>query len=198
MKDVYIGKEALSEDQQLVEQALAGKTESFGQLVRKYQDRLFNTLVHVTGSTHEAEEVAQDAMMQAYAKLHTFRGSSSFYTWLYRIAFNMSVSRRRKERVRVSLDQLHEHAGVDPPDNAERPDAVIERTERAEQVHAALGKLSEEFRTILVLREIDDCDYDTISEMLNVPIGTVRSRLHRARSILRDHLRQAIGDLSGT
>lgn len=188
----------MSEDKQLVDQALEGKTESFGQLVRKYQDRLYNTLVHVTGSTHEAEEVAQDAMMQAYAKLDTFRGSSSFYTWLYRIAFNIAVSRQRKKRPRTSLDQLQENAGINPADTTERPDAAIERSERAQQVHTALGKLSEEYRTILVLREMEDCDYDTISNMLDVPIGTVRSRLHRARTTLREHLRQAIGDLSGT
>jgi len=188
----------LSEDKKLVEQALAGKTESFEQLVRKYQDRLYNTLVHITGSTHEAEEVAQDAMMQAHAKLDSFRGHSSFYTWLYRIAFNMSISRQRKKRPRVSLNQIQENAGIDPIDAAERPDAAIERSERAHQVHVALSKLSEEYRTVLVLREIEECDYSTICDMLDIPIGTVRSRLSRARTTLRDHLRQAIGDLSGT
>ncbi len=188
-------KEALKEDKQLVEDTLAGKTESFELLVRKYQDRLYNTLVHVTGSTHEAEEVAQDAMLQAYAKLNTFRGNSSFYTWLYRIAFNQSVSRNRKKRPRVSLDQIQANAGVDPPDASERPEARIERTERSQQVHDALNQLSEEFRTILVLREMEDCDYETISEMLGIPIGTVRSRLHRGRTMLRDYLRESIGEL---
>lgn len=190
-----MGKEALNEDKQLVEDALAGSTESFELLVRKYQDRLYNTLVHVTGSTHEAEEVAQDAMLQAYSKLDTFRGNSAFYTWLYRIAFNLSVSRNRKKRPRVSLDQIQANAGVDPLDSAETPDATIERTERAQQVHNALNQLSEEFRTILVLREMEDCDYETISEMLEIPIGTVRSRLHRGRTMLRDYLRESIGEL---
>lgn len=186
----------MSEDKVLVEQTLAGKTESFEELVRKYQDRLYRTLVHVTGSTHEAEEVAQDAMLQAYAKLTTFRGHSSFYTWLYRIAFNLSVSRQRRKRPRVSLDQIQASAGVDPVDDLERPDASLERRERVQQVQSALSRLSEEFRSILVLREMEDCDYDTISEMLEIPIGTVRSRLHRARTALRDQLKQEIGDLS--
>lgn len=189
-----MGKEALNEDKHLVTDTLAGKTESFERLVRKYQDRLYNTLIHVTGSTHEAEEVVQDAMLQAYAKLDTFRGGSSFYTWLYRIAFNLAVSRQRKKRPRVSLDQIQENAGIDPTDRAEQPDATIERTERAQQVHAALNQLSEEFRSILVLREMEDCDYETISDMLDVPIGTVRSRLHRARVMMRDYLRQSIGE----
>ena len=161
-------------------------------LVRKYQDRLFNALVHVTGSTHEAEEVVQDAMLQAYTKLASFRGKSSFYTWLYRIAFNQSISRQRKKRPRVSLDGLHDNDGLDPEGSAEQPAAKIERSERAAQVHRALGELGEEFRAILVLREMENCDYETISEVLGIPIGTVRSRLHRGRTMLRERLRETI------
>ncbi len=184
----------MSEDKQLIDEVLTGKTESFGVLVRKYQDRLYNTLVHVTGSCHEAEEVVQDAMLQAFSKLSSFRGHSSFYTWLYRIAFNLSVSRQRKLRPRVSLNEIQESTGVDPADLTELPEQAMERDERATLVHAALSSLSEEYRAILVLREMEDCDYETIATMLSVPIGTVRSRLHRARTMLRDHLSQAIGE----
>lgn len=178
-------------------ETLDGKTESFEKLVRKYQDRLYNTLVHITGSTHEAEEVVQDAMLQAYTKLSTFKGNSSFYTWLYRIAFNRSVSRQRKKRPRVSLDAVQENSGLDPVDETAIPTANIERAERAAQLHNALNLLSEEFRSILVLREMENCDYETISDMLDIPIGTVRSRLHRARTMLRGHLQESIGDSGG-
>lgn len=191
------GEEALSDDKELVEQTLAGKTESFEKLVRKYQDRLYSTLVYVTGSTHEAEEVAQDAMLQAYSKLATFRGNSSFYTWVYRIAFNACVSRRRKRRPRLSLSQMQDAAGLDPIDGGESPQAVLERAERADQIQTALSKLSDEYRTILILREMEDCDYDAIAEMLSIPIGTVRSRLHRARAAMRDLLRQEVGGIPG-
>ena len=184
----------MNEDTKLVADTLAGKTQSFEQLVCKYQDRLYNTFVHVTGNAHEAEEVVQDAMLQAYTKLSTFRGHSSFYTWLYRIAFNLSVSRQRKKRPRVSLDQIQENHNIDPTDVTESPTAKLERNERAQQVHDALNRLSKDFRSILVLREMEDCDYETISEMLDIPIGTVRSRLHRARSMMRDYLNQSIGE----
>ena len=188
----------MNDDSQLVSESLAGKTESFEKLVRKYQDRLYNTLVHALGNTHEAEEVVQDAMLQAYAKLDTFRGHSSFYTWLYRIAFNQSVSRQRKKRPRISLDAVQENSGLDPTDSAaEPPDSRMERTERAGHLQAALAKRSDEYRSIIVLREMEDCDYDTISEMLNIPIGTVRSRLHRARKALRGFLQESIGDVGG-
>jgi RNA polymerase sigma-70 factor (ECF subfamily) len=178
----------------LIEQVLAGKTESFADLVGKYQDRLYNTLVHVTGSTHEAEEVTQDAMLQAYTKLATFRGASSFYTWLYRIAFNLSVSRRRKARPRLSLNELQVTAGIDPTDETEGPDDAAERSERAEHLLAAMDRIGEEHRVVLVLREMEDCDYETISQMLEIPVGTVRSRLHRARTQLRNQLKQMIGE----
>lgn len=185
----------MSEDLELVRQTLEGNTASFEQLVRKYQDRLYNSLVYVTGSTHEAEEVAQDAMLQAYSKLESFRGKSQFYTWLYRIAFNASVSRQRKKRPRVSLNQLQESVGVDPVDPVESPHEAIERDERAQLVSAGLNQLNDEYRNILVLREMENYDYDTISTMLEIPVGTVRSRLHRARTALRDCLKQSMGDL---
>lgn len=186
--------DSLNQDQRWVEEALAGKVESFEMLVRRHQDRLFNTMVCVTGCVHEAEEVVQDAMLQAYAKLPTFQGKSQFYTWLYRIAFNLSISRNRKRRPRVSLEQIQNEHGVDPLDEGERPDDSMLRSERAEQLYQALNQLSEEYRSVLVLRELEDFDYETISGMLDIPVGTVRSRLHRARTMLRDQLRESIGE----
>lgn len=189
------GEAALTDDKRLVAEAVSGKPEAFEELVRRHQDRLYNTLIHITGNLHEAEEVAQDAMLQAYKKLDSFRGDSSFYTWLYRIAFNLAASGRRKKRPRISLDQLQENASVDPTDSAGRPETQLERAERAQQLYDAMGRLGEEFRSVLVLRELEDCDYETISEMLDIPIGTVRSRLHRARTMLRDYLQHSIGEI---
>lgn len=181
-------------DQQIIDEVLAGKVASFEVLVRKYQDRLFNTLVHVTGDSHEAEEVVQDAMLKAYSKLSTFRGNSQFYTWLYRIAFNVAISKKRKKKPKVSLDEMQSSVGLDPESQAAPPTQTVEIEERANQVQNALGKLAEEFRTVLVLREMEDCDYETISSMLDIPVGTVRSRLHRARTMMREILRESIGE----
>ena len=85
-------------------------------------------------------------------------------------------------------------AGFDPTDDSEQPDAKMERADRAEKVHFALAQLSEEYRSVLVLREIEDCDYETISQMLGIPTGTVRSRLHRARTMLKEYLQKSIGE----
>ena len=179
----------MSEDARFIEEALAGDSGSFGQLVCKYQNRLFNTLVHCAGTREEAEDVAQEAFVQAFVKLRSFKGHSAFYTWLYRIAFNILISRRRRKRPESSVEQSRESSGHEPQSDQEAPSQRLEREERAAQVHAALAQLGEEYRTVLVLREIEGCHYETISEMLDLPIGTVRSRLHRGRMRLRELLR---------
>ncbi len=181
----------MKDDAQLIDEALAGDSAAFGQLVTKYQDRLYNTLVHVVGTSEAAFDGVQDAMVQAYVKLETFQRNSraAFYTWLYRIAFNLAVSRHRRERQTLSLDRARDASGDEPADNGLAPGARLEQQERAAQVQAALATLSEEHRAILVLREIDDCAYDAIAEILDLPVGTIRSRLHRARLQLRDQLK---------
>jgi RNA polymerase sigma-70 factor (ECF subfamily) len=145
-------------------------------------------MLHVSGSREEAEDVVQEAFIQAFVKLDSFRGKSAFYTWLYRIGFNAAISRRRRKRVEVSVEQNREVTGDEPVDDGEAPGDRLLRAEQIDQVHLALGALSEEHRAILVLREMEGCCYETISEILDLPVGTVRSRLHRARLQLRDQL----------
>ncbi len=176
------------DDAQLIAETLTGDDDCFGELVQKYQDRLFNTMVHVTGSREEAEDVTQEAFVQAYLKLSSFAGKSVFYTWLYRIAFNASISRNRRKRPNTSLDRIREASGQDPVDTQEPAEVTLERREQVAQVHDAIAELSDEHRSILVLRDIDGCGYDRIAETLSLPIGTVRSRLHRARHQLRERL----------
>jgi RNA polymerase sigma-70 factor (ECF subfamily) len=184
-----VGTDVNEEDAQLIDDTLAGNTAAFGQLVQKYQDRLFNTLVHLTGSYQEAEDVAQETFVQTYVKLASFQRRSSFYTWMYRIAFNLWITRRRRKAPVASIDEDRERVGREPTDLSEAPVDRIEREERARQIHAAIGELSEEHRTVLVLREMEDCDYETIADILDVPVGTVRSRLHRARLHLKHRLK---------
>ena len=177
-----------SDDASLIERSRGGEPAAFGELVTRYQDRLFNTLVRVCGEVEEARDVAQEAFVQAFVKLESFQGKSAFYTWLYRIAFNTAISRRRRRKPTASLDEAQAAAGVEPVDPDARPESNLERSEQAAQVQAALATLSEEHRTVLVLREIDGRDYDTIGQMLDIPVGTVRSRLHRARSQMKEEM----------
>ncbi|MFM2095907.1 MAG: polymerase sigma-E factor [Planctomycetota bacterium] len=184
----------MKDDAHLIQATLAGDSSAFGLLVRKYQDRLFNTLVHVIGCREESEDLVQDAFVQAFVKLETFQGTSAFYTWLYRIAFNFAMSRKRRKGHNVSLDAQRETSHQEPRDAGESAHDRLLREERAEQIRRGLAALSDEHRSILVLREIDGCCYETIGEILNLPVGTVRSRLHRARLQLRDELKEVLAE----
>jgi len=180
----------VSDESSLIDRSLRGDSAAFGELVRLHQDRLFNALVHLTGDRAEAEDIAQESFLQAYLKLDTFQRHSAFYTWLYRIAFNNSVSRRRKKRVENSVDRQRDLTGEEPVAAGDAPGDPLERREQARQVQEALAQLSDEHRSILVLREIDGCDYEEIAAALDINIGTVRSRLHRARLQLREKLQE--------
>lgn len=181
----------MTDDGQLIEEAQQGSAAAFGQLVRRYQDRLYTSVVHVVGCRDDAEDVVQDAFVQAYLKLSEFRSDSSFFTWLYRIAFNRAVSRRRRRRpLADSGDRDTEGPLREPPDPRALPDDELLREERAQQVRLAMQSLSEEHRAILVLREVEGCDYQMIADILGISVGTVRSRLFRARSQLREYLKE--------
>jgi RNA polymerase sigma-70 factor, ECF subfamily len=180
----------VSDDAKLITETLAGQTAAFGKLVEKYQDRLFNTLVHLAGNVEDARDTVQEAFVQAFIKLESFHGSSAFYTWLYRIAFNISASNRRKHRPTGSIDRDREQLGTEPMDKGNGPGEQLEQKERCRQVRHALKKLSEEHRRVLVLREFDGCNYETIAEILELELGTVRSRLHRARMQLKEVLKE--------
>lgn len=149
------------------------------------------------GSVEDARDVAQEAFVQAYQKLDSFRGQSAFYSWLFRIALNSSVDHhRRQRRPTVSIDAAREQTGAEPtdlhPDTS--PSFSIERTERQKLVQMALSKLSPEYRQVLILKEMEDMKYEEIAAAVKIPVGTVRSRIHRGRAELKDILEQLIGD----
>jgi RNA polymerase sigma-70 factor, ECF subfamily len=175
------------EDQNLIQRTLAGDSNSFGLLVQKYQHRLFNGLVHVVRKLPEAEDITQETFILAFTKLSSFQGNSAFYTWLYRIGYNLAITRIRRHKPAVSLDSQRE-AGIDFAGDGDAPGDRIEQIEQAKLVRTALDQLSEEHRTILILREMEEMDYEALSEILDLPIGTVRSRLHRAREQLREKM----------
>ena len=178
-----------TDDRRLIAECLAGRTTAFGELVRRYQDRLFNAVVRVVDTAEDAADVVQDAFLNAFQSLNSFKGDSEFFTWLYRIAFNAAISLRRKKKAVLSFDG-DDRAATEPVDPSvfARPGVALERSEEDGQLLAALNRLSPEHRMVLVLKELEGQKYEDIAEVLNVPIGTVRSRLHRARMELRDLL----------
>ncbi len=187
----------MNDDAQLISQALAGQTSAFGQLVQKYQDRLYNTLVHVAGNAEDAKDVVQEAFVQAFLKLESFQGASAFYTWLYRIAFNVAATHRRRRGAMRAAEQAAIADGAVrgcemAAQAADGPSDRMEREERCGQVRFAISRLAEEYRVVLVLREMEGYCYETIAEVLDLPVGTVRSRLHRAQMQLREELKEVL------
>jgi RNA polymerase sigma-70 factor (ECF subfamily) len=178
------------DDRRLIAECLGGQREAFGELVTRYQARLFNAALRLVQSHDDAADVVQDAFLSAFQSLHTFKGDAEFFTWLYRIAFNTAISLKRKKRPALSLEALPGEIGLDPDDPSEyvKPGVALERNEDERQLRIALARLSPEHREVLLLKDIDGLKYEEIAELLGVPLGTIRSRLHRARLELRDLL----------
>jgi RNA polymerase sigma-70 factor (ECF subfamily) len=167
----------------IVRTVLDGHPAAFGVLVDRYQARLMTSLVYVTSDQHLAEDICQEAFVKAFSHLTGFRGGSSFYTWLYRIALNQLATWRRA-RSRREIPQSTSatlNLVVDP--GADADDELVRR-EQIEAVRRAMDALSDEHRQVIVLREIDGCNYEEIADILQMSVGTVRSRLHRARQQL--------------
>lgn len=186
-------------DERLVEQAAKGDKDSYRQLVERYQARAFSIAYEVVKSKEDAEDVVQESFVKAYMSLGQFRGHSSFYTWLYRIVYNMAIDYRRKiSRRGGDALSYNELASPDEPgvaaavaDSGPDPQMQLFRKEQAKRIQDVLSSISEEHRAVLMLREIEGMNYDEISRVVGVNKGTVMSRLHYARK----KLQKALGDL---
>lgn len=197
--DEAAAKGAISfEDAILVDRCRRGDMQAFGLLVAKYQDRIFNMIFRMCHRRADAEDLAQEAFLRALERIGQFRGQSKFYTWLFRIAANLAIShRRRAGRVKFqSLSNPDGFAGSQAEeltakmaDKRQRgPAAAITAADSARRVSDALDELDEDFRMVVVLRDMESMDYAEIATVVDVPVGTVKSRLHRARCALRDKL----------
>jgi RNA polymerase sigma-70 factor (ECF subfamily) len=190
----YLQQRTVSaDDQRLIIECLKGNPNAFGALVRRYQDRLYHTVFRLVDNAEDAQDVVQEVFLNAYQSLEAFKGDSQLFTWLYRIAVNAAISHKRKKRQAISLDAArHGARGAEPQDPSEqsRPGYALEQAEQGQRVWQALSRLSPEHRAVLVLKDMEGQKYETMAEVLQVPIGTIRSRLHRARLELRELLEE--------
>ncbi|MEK6798866.1 MAG: sigma-70 family RNA polymerase sigma factor [Planctomycetota bacterium] len=175
-----------------------GETEAFSALVWKYQDRLFNTCWRICGNLEDARELTQEAFLKAFEGLATFRQEAGFYTWIYRVAVNLALSHRRTagRRRTVSLEAAASVQGAQAAELVRRvrenendePGRPAGDAELHGAIARALQALDDEHRAVVVLRDLEGFDYQEIGEILEIPPGTVKSRLHRARMALREVL----------
>lgn len=186
-------------DQALVERVQAGDTRAFDLLVRKYQHKLVSVVTRYVSDWSEAQDVAQEAFIRAYRAIGAFRGDSAFYTWIYKIAINTAknhlVSRGRRPPIGdIAIEDAVQLDGASQLRDRATPERELLRQEIERTVADTVEALPEELRTAITLREVDGLSYEEIAEAMNCPIGTVRSRIFRAREAIDEKLRPLLSE----
>jgi len=182
----------------LVKRARRGDLHAYDELVKRYQERIYATIYHMTSNHEDANDLAQEAFIKAYSALKSFKGGSSFYTWLYRIAVNKTINflKQRKNKFHLSLNDIDFNAEHDPDLMAlisdKTPNRDIGLSELQKKLNEALLKLSEPHRMVVILHDVQGQSHDEIAEIMGCNIGTVRSRLFYARQQLQGHLAEYI------
>src|SRR6266508_6371132 len=182
------------EDQKLVKRAQGGDLEAYDELVRRYQERIYATVYHMTANHEDANDLAQETFIKAFHALKSFKGDSSFYTWVYRIAVNKTINylKQRKNRTHMSLNDLDFNAEHDPDllalvsDKTPRREAHL--AELQQKLNEAMQKLSEPHRLVVTLHDVQGLSHEEIAKIMECNIGTVRSRLFYARQQLQAYL----------
>jgi len=180
------------DDFNLINRFKDGDASAFDEIIFKYQDKLYNLCRHMLGNAHDAEDAAQDVFLKAYQNLNRFKPEASLLTWLYRIAINTCIDYRRKPFFESLFKNSKEGDVfvIDQPSDSPSPEKLYESKEIGNAIQFALGRLSEKLRTVIVLKEIEGLSYEEISEVLDVSIGTVKSRISRAREELKELLKK--------
>lgn len=185
---------AAVDESRLIKRAQGGDLSAYDELVRRHQERIYATIYHMTSNHEDASDLAQETFVKAFHSLKSFKGGSSFYTWLYRIGVNKTINflKQRNRRAAMSLNDLDFNAENDPDlvalisDKTPRRDAAL--TELQEKLNAALMKLSEPHRLAVVLHDVQGLSHEEIAQIMECNIGTVRSRLFYARQQLQGYL----------
>jgi RNA polymerase sigma-70 factor (ECF subfamily) len=179
---------------ELVKRARGGDLAAYADLVRRYQERIYATIYHMTSNHEDANDLAQEAFIKAFHALKSFKGGSSFYTWVYRIAVNKTINflKQRKNKTQMSLDNLDYHVEHDPDFVAlisdKTPRREVNLAELQEKLNAAMQRLSEPHRLVVTLHDVQGLSHEEIAEIMDCNIGTVRSRLFYARQQMQAYL----------
>jgi RNA polymerase sigma factor (sigma-70 family) len=182
------------EEMELVKRARKGDLAAYDDLVRRYQERIYATVYHMTSNHEDANDLAQEAFIKAYQALRSFKGGSSFYTWVYRIAVNKTINflKQRKNRAHMSLDDLDFNAEHDPDLVAlisdKTPRREVGLAELQEKLNAAMQRLSEPHRLVVTLHDVQGLPHEEVAKIMDCNVGTVRSRLFYARQQLQAYL----------
>ena len=179
-------------DNHLIQRTREGDRSAFNQLVLKYRGRVMGVAARMLGDRVEAEDLAQEVFVKAYHGIKRFQGAALFSTWLYRITANSCLNQRRRRRAEYQAARDTDPADLILPDHSSNPHSLLEEKEIKMLIEKAVQALPQEQRIVLILRDIEGLTYEAIAEALALELGTVRSRLHRARMALQEKLRKVI------
>lgn len=185
-------------DEELIARFQKGDEYAFDQIVRRYKDPLLNFVYRFVGDTIEAEDIVQDTFYRVYKNKHYYKEVAKFSTWIYTIAGNLSKTELRRRR-RRKFFSIHSDTTTEKeyelPDLSKNPETKANSTVTEKIIHDAISKLPPKFRQVIVLRDVQEFSYEEIASILKVPLGTVKSRVNRARLRLQDDLKFLVGDL---
>ena len=184
----------MKDQEHIIARARRGDAHAFEQLVTAYRNQVFRLALRMCGNEADADEVAQEAFLSAWKGLPNFRGESRFSTWLYQLTTHAAIDLMRREKRQAAAEDIDE---ITAADDGPSPQQQVERTETQREIRSALMQLPEEYRQVLLLRFMQELSYEEIGRALKLPVGTVKSRLNRAKAQLKDILSRS-GNLFGT
>lgn len=182
------GSKHMQEENRWIQEVLAGDKQAYAHIINKYKNSLYGTILRMTRNPHDAQDLVQEAFIKVYQQLEKYNGTGSFSSWLYRVAINHCMDEFRKKRYRQS--EIEDEMAINHND----PEVVFLKKEKNRQLERLIATLPEDERLIILLRYMNERSYDEISEMVELPLSTVRNKLHRAKKKMRKRVKHEGGD----
>ncbi|SEM54232.1 RNA polymerase sigma-70 factor, ECF subfamily [Mesobacillus persicus] len=180
----------MEEERQWIEEVLAGNKQAYAQIINKYKNQLYATILRMTKNPQDAQDLVQEAFIKVYHQLGKYEGKGTFSSWIYRVAINHCMDEFRKKRYKMQQLEISEDQVV----NSNHPEVIFMKKEKNRQLEKLIGTLPEEERIIILLRYVNELSYSEISELVEVPVSSVRNKLHRAKKKLRETIKREGGD----
>lgn len=179
----------MEEEQQWIKEVLAGNKQAYAHIINRYKNQLYATIVRMTRNPHDAGDLVQEAFIKIYEQLGKYNSKGAFSSWIYRVAYNHCMDEFRKKRYQMKQVVMNEELIEDP----KHPEVIFLKKEKSRQLERLISSLPEDERMIILLRYVNELSYEEISELTEVPISTVRNKLHRAKKKMRETVKQEGG-----
>lgn len=180
----------MEEERQWIEEVLAGNKQAYAQIINKYKNQLYATILRMTKNPQDAQDLVQEAFIKVYHQLEKFEGKGTFSSWIYRVAINHCMDEFRKKRYKMQQLEISEDQVMNP----NHPEVIFLKKEKNRQLERLIGTLPEEERIIILLRYVNELSYSEISDLVEIPVSSVRNKLHRAKKKLRETIKRDGGD----